>query len=126
MKLVDIAAVVHHFTGDNKLVLVINDSLHIVASSSLTAFDEQPGVRIGLGQLRLAACVKPIKVGLGAQALGHECGDHLTDITAICSAATAMTATSMLGFILGFRRIIVLKRPAVGLDLLVQLCELFG
>jgi hypothetical protein len=107
-------------------MLVVNDSLHVVASNSLTTFNEKPGVSVGLGQLRLPACFKPIKVGLGAQALDHERCNCLTAIAAICSAAIAMAVASMLGSILGFRRIIVFKRPTVVLDLVVHLCDLFG
>jgi hypothetical protein len=55
MELVDVAAVVHHFARDNEFVLVVHDSLHIVARNTLTALDQKPGVRIGQGQLRLAA-----------------------------------------------------------------------
>ena len=56
MKLADIAAGVHHFACDNELVFVVDGALHIVARNGLTVLDQKPGVRIGHGQLRLAAC----------------------------------------------------------------------
>jgi hypothetical protein len=75
------------------------------------------------------SCVSPLsssraKVRLRAQALGHQRRDLRANIAAVSSAAIA--GRSILPWLLGFCSIIVLKRLAVSLDLLVQLCYLFG
>ena len=123
MELVDVAAVVHHFARNNEFVLVVHDSLHIVARNTLTALDQKPGVRIGQGQLRLTARLQPIEVDLRARAPGHQRRYFGADIGAISAAAIIVAVVPRL---LGLRRIIVLKRLAVSLDLPVQLYDLFG
>ena len=124
MELVDVAAVVHHFARNNEFVLVVHDSLHIVARNTLTALDQKPGVGIGQRQLRLPIRFQSIKVGSGARTPGHQRRYFGADIGAISSAAIAVG--SILPRLLGLRRVIGLKRLAVNLDLLVKLCDLFG
>ena len=123
MELADVAAVVHHFARNNEFVLVVHDSLHIVARNTLTALDQKPGVRIGHGQLRLTARLQPIEVGLRARTPGHQRRDLRADIGAVSAAAIIV---AVVPWLLGFRRIIVFKRLAVSLDLLVQLRDLVG
>src|SRR5712691_10957130 len=126
MELADIAAIVHHLACDNELVLVVDGDLHIVACNALTVLDQMPGVRIGQRQLRLAAIFQPSKISLRARTLGHQRRDLRADIAAVSSPASAWTAGVILGLAFGLRRIVVVKGLAVSLDLLVQLCDLFG
>ena len=126
VELADIAAVVHHLAGDNKLVLVVDDGLHIVTRNTLTALDQKPGVRIGQRHLRLAARFQPSQVGIGARALRHQRRYFGADIATISSAAPVRTVGAILPRFVGFRCIIVFNRHAVSLNLQVQPGDLFG
>src|SRR5664279_2012505 len=113
-------AAIDDLAGDNELVLVVNDTLHIVACNGLVALAQKPCVRVGQGQLSLLTRVQSLKVSLGARALGHQLLYSRPKIIAI--ACVAMTVGSRLGF----RCVIVFKRLAVSLDLPVQGRDLFG
>src|SRR5664279_249850 len=113
-------AAIDDLAGDNELVLVVNDTLHIVACNGLVALAQKPCVRVGQGQLSLLTRVQSLKVSLGARALGHQLLYSRPKIIAI--ACVAMTVGSRLGF----RCVIVFKRLSVSLDLPIQGCDLFG
>src|SRR5664280_2161452 len=114
-------AAIDDLAGDNELVLVVNDALHIVACNGLVALAQKPCVRVGQGQLSLLTRVQSLKVGLGARALGHQLLYFDPQIIAMCPAS-AVTV----GSLLDFRCVIVFKRLAVSLDLPVQGYDLFG
>src|SRR3984893_1944406 len=113
-------AAVDALAGDNELVLVVHDALHIVARNGLVALAQKPCVRIGQGQLSLLTRVQSLKVGLGARAPGHQLLYSRPQLIAMASVAVTV------GALLGLRCVIVFERLAVSLDLPVQVCDLFG
>ena len=122
VKLAGIVAVVDDLARRDQLVFIVDGDLNVVACHHLTVLRQQPGIRIGSRQLRLATLFQPRQIGLHGCALGHQCRNLLCDVPAAVAPATLPPC----GRTLRLRAIVGLKHGAIGFNLLLDLRQSLG
>ena len=113
VELAGIVAVVDDLARHDQLVLVVNRDLHVIARHHPAVLRQQPGIRIGLRQLRLPTGLKLREVGLHSRALGHQRRNLLGDILAALLAGRSARSTllRLRGIALGNRRTVFFDVP---------------
>ena len=113
VKLAGIVAVVDDLARHDQLVFVVDGDLNIVARHHLTVLRQQPGIRIGSRQLRLATLFQLRQIGLQGRAFGHQGRHLLRDVPAAVASVNLRSRrrTSRL------RAVVGIQRGAIGFNL---------